>query len=83
MKPVVHILAMCLVVWSAAPIGAETLQEANDRLFAQLESEHVLNGDALTRLREIFARSGFIGQGNPAITRHPMPGPDPRWAGKL
>jgi len=33
---------------------------------------HRLGDAQMERLRKIFARSGFIGQGNPAITEHPM-----------
>ncbi|MCL5778693.1 hypothetical protein M1105_17075 [Limibaculum sp. FT325] len=50
----------------------ETLPEANERLFEELRSVHGYDDAVMARLRAIFARSGFIGQGNPAITRHPM-----------
>lgn len=51
---------------------AESLQENNEIMFAQLERVHNLSGSEMARIREIFARSGIMGQGNPAITRHPM-----------
>ncbi|MFY0693054.1 MAG: SUMF1/EgtB/PvdO family nonheme iron enzyme [Paracoccaceae bacterium] len=57
----------------AAPAGAqESLQQANARLFDQLKKVHRLSASEVQTLREIFERSGYIGQGNPRITRHPM-----------
>ncbi|HBS49862.1 MAG TPA: hypothetical protein DEA05_07135 [Rhodobacteraceae bacterium] len=52
--------------------GAGTLQEANARLFQQLQTVHDLGPAQMRRVQEIFAKSGFMGQGNPRITRHPM-----------
>ncbi|MEX5726762.1 formylglycine-generating enzyme [Rhodovulum iodosum] len=56
----------------AGPAPAETLKQQNERLFRQIEAVHAPRPAEMARLREIFARSGFVGQGNPAITRHPM-----------
>ena len=56
-----------------APAAAQTsLQEANALLFQQLKSVHNLSAAQMERLQKIFAGSRVIGQGNPAITRHPM-----------
>ena len=49
-----------------------TLAEANARLFDQIESVHKLSASQTERLRQIFAGSRVMGQGNPKITRHPM-----------
>lgn len=49
-----------------------TLTQRNEILFQQLKQEHALSDAQVARLREIFARSGYIGQGNPAISQHPM-----------
>lgn len=54
---------------SGAP--AETLAEANETLFRQLQAVHGLSDAQMQELRGSFARSGFIGQGNPAIVEHP------------
>ncbi len=69
-----QLFRMLAIVFAAAssPASAQSLQEANAVLFDQLAKVHRLNASELGRLREIFARSGFIGQGNPRITRHPM-----------
>jgi hypothetical protein len=48
-----------------------TLSAQNELLFRQLQEEHGLNDDQMGNIRAIFARSGFIGQGNPAISQHP------------
>jgi formylglycine-generating enzyme required for sulfatase activity len=52
--------------------GATPLQTQNEALFEQLTVTHELDAEQMAAVREIFARSGFMGQGNPAITRHPM-----------
>jgi len=69
---VIRRLALALALLLALPAGAQTLAQNNEVLFEQLQSVHRLSEAQLARIREIFARSGFMGQGNPAITRHPM-----------
>jgi formylglycine-generating enzyme required for sulfatase activity len=66
---VVGLLAMtCMVLF-----GQHTsLQEQNELLFKQLQKVHGLSDAQMTALRNIFAKSGYMGQGNPAITRHPV-----------
>jgi formylglycine-generating enzyme required for sulfatase activity len=59
------------LVAGAAP-AQTSLQQANESLFRQIQSVHDVNAAQMKRLREIFAGSRVIGQGNPAITRHPM-----------
>lgn len=64
-----------LALWvmaAAAPGLAQTLQENNERMFRQMQSERGLSNATMKRVREIFAGSSYIGQGNPAVTRHPM-----------
>lgn len=51
---------------------AQTLQQNNETMFAQIAQVHRLSGAQLVRIKEIFARSGWIGQGNPAVTRYPL-----------
>lgn len=48
-----------------------TLAEQNELLFQLLEQQQGLDGAQITQLRAIFERSGFIGQGNPALSEHP------------
>lgn len=63
---------LLILVSLAAPAAAETLAQQNARMFDQLERVHNLSASEMARIREIFAASGFAGQGNPAISRHPL-----------
>ena len=54
-----------------APAAATSLEEENQRLLHQLQEVHRLSEQQMQKIRAIFARSGFIGQGNPAISEHP------------
>lgn len=66
------------IAWLALgflPIGtvaAPTLAEANARLLGELQRVHRLDDARMRAVAAIFARSGFIGQGNPAIVDHPL-----------
>ncbi|MCC5968348.1 MAG: hypothetical protein JJU15_00185 [Pararhodobacter sp.] len=55
-----------------APANAQTLDENNARMFAEMQAARGLSDATMARVREIFAGSRWIGQGNPAVTRHPM-----------
>lgn len=52
--------------------AAPTLKEENEGLLQRLQQEQHLSDTQMQRIRAIFARSGFVGQGNPAISRHPL-----------
>ncbi len=66
-------LVVAVAAVLAAPVFAETaLQQANAALFEQIRTVHRLSPAQTRRLQEIFAGSNIIGQGNPAVTRHPM-----------
>ncbi len=63
------LLAYCgLIAFSQSP----AFQEQNEFLLRQLQAVHRLTGAQMSAIREIFAKSGYIGQGNPAVTRHPV-----------
>src|SRR6185369_17807094 len=55
---------------AAAPAG-DTLAARNEALFRQMQQALGLDDATMARIRAIFARSGYVGQGNPAITQHP------------
>jgi len=38
----------------------------------QLQRVHGLSDAQMTAIRKIFAKSGIMSQGNPAVTRHPV-----------
>lgn len=52
--------------------GSTSLQQQNDILFQQLQSVHKLPDAQMGAIRNIFAKSGYMGQGNPAVARHPV-----------
>ena len=49
-----------------------SLREQNEALFQQLQRVHGLSDAQMTAIRGIFAKSGYMGQGNPAVTVHPV-----------
>ena len=64
---------LCLSnMWGRAESqSTPSLTEQNDMLLQQMQRVHHLSAEQMTALRSIFAVSGFMGQGNPAITFHP------------
>lgn len=54
-----------------AVVSDTPLQQQNDALFREMQSVRGLSDRTMRDIRDIFARSGFIGQGNPAISQHP------------
>ncbi len=67
------VIAALLGLALAAPSSsaAQPLREENEALFTELQKVHGLSEDQMQAVRRIFFRSGYIGQGNPAIARHP------------
>jgi hypothetical protein len=65
-------IALLACVACAVPMAvpAPTLEQQNEQLLRLLQQVHGLSDEATQRVREIFRRSGFIGQGNPAIAQH-------------
>ncbi len=56
----------------AEPGAAASFTGQNDTLFHQLQNIHNLTDKQVALVREIFLKSGYIGQGNPDISRHPV-----------
>ena len=69
-----HLLAVGFVVACSSIAVARygALEEQNAVLFDRLQRVHGLSESQLTAVRQIFARSGYVGQGNPAISHHPL-----------
>ncbi len=57
---------------SAAANGNGALEAQNEALFRQMQLVRGLTDYQMEAIRAIFARSGYMGQGNPAITEHPV-----------
>ncbi|MCB1359567.1 MAG: hypothetical protein KDJ96_00035, partial [Rhodobacteraceae bacterium] len=66
-------LALALGI-ALAPLGAhaQTLQQNNEVMFQQMQQWRGLSAATMGRIRAIFAGAPHMGQGNPAVTRHPM-----------
>jgi hypothetical protein len=68
-------MGVVVAVWAtgaAAQSAVRPLQETNGALLEQIERVQHLTDRQVAALRAIFARSPYIGQGNPAVTRHPL-----------
>jgi hypothetical protein len=66
-------VAVALPLLCAASDDARSvLATRNAELLDQLQQTHGLTSVQMTAIRAVFARSSRIGQGNPAITRHPL-----------
>jgi hypothetical protein len=67
-------LAVCVCVpgMAQAPSALPPRKVGNERLLGQIAQVHGLTDPQMARIRAIFAASPVIGQGNPAITHHPL-----------
>jgi len=61
-----------LAIASSGCLAQDRLADRNEALLDQLQTTHGLSAEQMHRIRAIFAGSRIIGQGNPAITEHPM-----------
>jgi hypothetical protein len=72
----VLISGISALIWLSAlfpcPAAAQSLAEQNEALFRELQQVHALSDGQMQSIRRIFSASGYIGQGNPAVTRHPV-----------
>lgn len=56
----------------SSTIYAKNLREQNEKLFQALQKVHNLSDAQMRKIRSIFKNSGYISQGNPNITKHPV-----------
>jgi len=52
--------------------GRQSLEQQNEVLLSQVQRVHRLSDTQISAIKKIFAKSAYIGQGNPAITKHPL-----------
>jgi formylglycine-generating enzyme required for sulfatase activity len=64
---IIFAIFACGSIW----VGAGSPKEQNVALLAELQRVHGLTDSQMAAVREIFAASPYIGQGNPAVTQHP------------
>jgi len=70
---VVGVLAPLILIGLGPSLALpQSLKQQNEELFQQLQEVHGLTDSQINAVRGIFAKSPYIGQGNPAITRHPV-----------
>ena len=65
------VMALCLA-FLGLPATGQTLAENNAAMLQQMQTARGLSGAEMARIRAIFANSPWIGQGNPAVTKHPL-----------
>ena len=65
-------LTLCILTVKTSDACDDTLKKQNDALYLELQKTHNLTEETLSSIRVIFNRSGYSGQGNPAITQHHM-----------
>ena len=65
-----YLLVAGFMLMTPALGGAVTLKEQNEALFSHIAQVHQLTQDQMVKLRAIFAAAPYMGQGNPAITKH-------------
>jgi hypothetical protein len=61
-----------LLVGLSCHAAQSTLSQQNEQMLQQIQQQRGLTPQQMDQLRAIFARSGFMGQGNPAISVHPV-----------
>jgi hypothetical protein len=67
------LFAFLLSIFLLQPAAmAQSLKERNEILFEQLQKVDDLSEGQMDSIRTLFRESGVMGQGNPAITKHPM-----------
>ncbi len=66
------IALLCLTLLTYSFAFAQSVKEQDDALLSELKRAHGLSDAQVDAVRAIFRESGYIGQGNPAITKHPM-----------
>lgn len=65
-------LLLVLLVAALSAGAATELERRNEALLDALQRVHHLDPTQRERIRAIFSRSGVMGQGNPAISQHPL-----------
>jgi len=66
------LILLGLVRFDTFTVLCQSLEQQNEVLLQQIQREHGLSDEQMKELRKIFANSRIIGQGNPAVTQHPV-----------
>jgi formylglycine-generating enzyme required for sulfatase activity len=66
-------LALAGLTDAGAPVPeAEQVRRENEAMFRQLKQDRGLTDSQVDGIRRIVERSGYMSQGNPAVSRHPV-----------
>jgi len=65
------VILLSILATGASAVAQTPLQRQNEQMFQQMQAARRLTDAQMRAIRTIFARSGFAGQGNPAIAAHP------------
>lgn len=65
-------IGLSLAVLGTAPVKAASLAENNEAMFRLMQEKRGVTAGQIATIRKIFNATGRTGQGNPAVTRHPM-----------
>jgi hypothetical protein len=68
----VSLLGLVFLPLDALPDPFQLVQQQNEALFQALQRDRGLSDQQISAIRRIFAGSHYIGQGNPAVTQHPV-----------
>ncbi len=68
----VALVLLAVVGFVRSLASPDVRQQQNETLLQELQRVHRLSDAQINGIRKIFANNSFIGQGNPAITHHPM-----------
>jgi hypothetical protein len=63
---------LCFIFSSQPAAMAQSLKERNEVVLEQLKRVHDLPEEQMDSIRALFRASGVMGEGNPAIVKHPM-----------
>jgi len=74
MKPSAGLLTMLLLLTGLFVNGDTpvSLKQSNEVIYRQLKEVRGLSDAQIAAVRKIFEKSGYIAQGNPAVTQHPV-----------
>jgi hypothetical protein len=61
-----------IILLAQSPSAKDVLKQQREALFQKLQRVDNLSEAQMSAIRKIFAGNPYMGQGNPAVTRHPM-----------
>jgi len=69
---ILSLALLCVALLCGQAAGQRSRNDANASLLQQLQQVHGLTEAQINAVRAVFAKSPYIGQGNPSVTQHPV-----------